>query len=361
MAKYARNWPVAGAIPMHSSNPEPFTWDELQQLTGEDLNRTIQTTSLNYESTQGNPSVREQLSKLLYKNCQSNHVALVSGAQEGIFVVINSLLNAGDEIVTFTPCFEPLATVAHAIGAKVNTIALNEKDHWSIPWDIVEQTITTKTQLVVINFPHNPTGKNISQSELERLVKLCEKNDCWLFSDEVFRGLEHDDNPLPAVADIYLKGISMGVMSKSMALPGIRLGWLVTQNPELIQKWLNIKNHLSICQSSLDAQVTNTLLPHAHKLLQRNLTLVNQNKALVHTLVRNHANYDLSQSNGSATVFVQLKQDIQAEQHCLNLLKTHKVYLLPNLAFMTQISGFRLTLGKKNAESLYQLIFKPTD
>ncbi len=357
MASYSLNWPIAGATAMHSSNPEPFTWDELQQLTQLDLKQSLLQAPLNYESNQGSITVREALSEKLYKQCQPHHIALTSGAQEGIYVLTNSLLEAGDEVVTFTPCFEPLVTVARSLGAKVKTVALDAKDNWSIPWPKFEQAITTKTKLVIINFPHNPTGTSISNSDLQHIINLCDQYGCWLFSDEVFRGLEHEGSPLPAVADCYDKGVSMGVMSKSMALPGVRLGWLVTQNPRLLQNWLSIKAYLSICQSSLDAQLTAQLIPHSEKLLKRNRDIIMTNKASVYGMTNNNPEFHLSESKGAGTVFVELKSFKSAENFCIEVLKKHRIFIIPSAAFVTDFSGFRLTLGQRNALKFYQSIF----
>lgn len=360
MATYSQLWPTDSAIHMHSSNPEPFSWQELQTLTHIDLNQIISQTPFGYESTQGNWALREQLTAHHYPSIELKNLALTAGAQEGIFIVINSLLSAGDEVITFTPCFEPLVSVAQATGAKVNTIELNQEDNWSIPWDVFDTAINAQTKLVIINFPHNPTGSSINRVELERLIAGCEKHGIWLFSDEVFRGLEHDDQPpLPTAVEQYEKGISMGVMSKSMALPGIRLGWLAAQDLELVHRWLEIKSHLSICQSSLDTSLTTALLPYTGKILQRNIDIIAENKLILEQTLSDHPEFKVNLPKGSATAFVELINQ-PAETFCLKLLNEKLLFVMPNPAFMTDISGFRMTLGKRQAEQHYQNIFNLT-
>jgi len=354
MAGYNQQWPTSTAIAMHSSNPEPFDWQELENLTQLDLCRTLSQTLLSYESTQGNSLLRAQLTQIHYPTTSAKNLVLTSGAQEGIFLVINSLIKAGDEVLTFTPCFEPLVTVAQEAGAKVNTIALNPNDNWSIPWDEFEANINKNTQLVIINFPHNPTGSSINKTDFKRLISNCEKYGAWLFSDEVFRGLEHDNQAkLPAAVEKYDKGISMGVMSKSMALPGIRLGWLATRNMELLQRWLQIKSHLSICQSSLDVNLTNALLPFTEKIWQRNIDIITTNKSYLKKLLHDNAHFKFTPPKGSATAFIELVNQ-KADVFCLQLLTETNLFIMPNSVFLTPVDGFRLTLGKVQAEHFYE-------
>ncbi len=356
MASYSQNWPTNTATILHSSNPEPFNWHELTALTQLDLKQIIKDCPMAYESTQGNPQLREQLIPAYLPTLKTNDLVLTSGAQEGIFLVFNSLLEAGDEVLTFTPCFEPLVSVAQEAGANVSLLELN-RDNWSIPWQSLADAINERTKMLVINFPHNPTGSCITPNELERLVSLCEKHGIWIFSDEVFRGLEHSEQPrLQSVAERYTKSVSMGVMSKSMALPGIRLGWLATQDSQLIQRCLEIKSHLSICQSSLDAHLTTHLLPFTEQLLERNLSIIETNKNMVKHLLSKHTKFKCSFPQGSATAFIEL-MDHAAEDFCNKLLQEKNIFVMPSPAFLTGHSGFRLTLGKRQAEPLYQTIF----
>ncbi len=358
MAAYSQQANCSTAINLHSSNPEPFSWSELAALTQLDLGQIITQSSFNYESTQGNVALREQLAQQLYPSTSAANLVLTSGAQEGIFLVINSLIQAGDEVVTFSPCFEPLVSVAQAAGAQVSSIPLNPQDNWSIPWATLEASITAKTKLLIINFPHNPTGCSIQATELTRLIACCEKHGVWLFSDEVFRGLEHDkQDTLAAVVEQYKRGISMGVMSKSMALPGIRVGWLVCRDQNLLQQWLTIKSHLSICQSSTDAQLTTALIPFTHAILQRNTNIINTNKTLLNHMLDGHPNFKFSLPTGSATAFIELKYQT-GEAFYLQTLQEKQLFVMPNPAFMTAVNGFRLTLGKRQAEQHYQTIFR---
>ncbi len=357
MAEFSHLWSAQSAVNMHSSNPEPFSWDELSTLTQLDLSTLLSQSSFSYESTQGCIKVREGLAEHCYQNTHVDQITLTSGAQEGLFVLMNSLLTVGDEVISLTPCFEPLIHIAQSLGAEVNSLALDADDNWAIPWQQLEQMVTPKTKLLVINFPHNPTGKHITQAELDRLINLCDQAGCWLLSDEVFRGLEHDPSmQLPAVVDVYAQGISMGVMSKATALPGIRVGWLAMQDKNLLDRCLTVKSHLSICQSSLDARMCELLLPFSQKIHHRSVAVINHNKTLVADMLNGHTGLSFNESHGSATAFIKLLH-MDALEFCQNMVKLNGIFVMPNQAFLTDQPGFRMTLGKKQSTEFFATIF----
>jgi len=347
MAQFSHQWPAGSLQNLHSSNPQPFDWQELEALIDTDLSDQLNSTPLAYESTQGDKTLRELISHQYYSDRSPDEIAMTSGAQEGLFLVMNALLTTGDHAITFTPCFEPLVTVAKNTGAEVTTLSLLADQNWSINWQQLENSFRNNTRLLIINFPHNPTGCHINQAELQRLIQLCEQHNCWLLSDEVFRGLEHQpEDRLPAASDLYPKAISLGVMSKAHALPGIRLGWLCTQNMVLIQKLLTIKSHLSICQSSLDAHICKAIIPHSQKIWQRNLAIIKQNKTQLQSSIKNHPTFHWQKPKASATCFIQLKNQ-SAMAFTTRMADEHQWLLMPNDMFLSQHQGFRLSLGIK--------------
>lgn len=342
---------------IHSSNPQPWDWAELSNMVEVDLGAWLTQAPLHYESTQGHEVVRDMLVQQLYPSLKPADVVLTAGAQEGIFLVMQSVLNPGDEVITFTPCFEPLVQMAKDAGARVTTLPLNPDNGWQIDWPALQSAISAATQMLIINFPHNPTGTQLSQNELARLVSLCEQHGCWLFADEVFRGLEHEGTArLSSAAEQYDRAISMGVASKALALPGVRVGWLACQNPSLIQQLMTVKSHLSICQSSLDAQLCQAILPHTTQLWQRNVSIIESNKAQLHELLQYHPHFHWQRPAASATAFIQYRGanltrllDRWAEQWGL--------VVLPNEVFLTDVAGFRLALGQTDAAAAYERLF----
>ena len=134
------------------------------------------------------------------------------------------LLCSEDHLIVPVPNYQSAESVAEDI-CEVTGIGLNFENGWCLDIQEVEDSIKSNTKIISINYPHNPDGMILSRDDLFSLIEICRSNGLILFSDEVFRGIELDDKDrLPQVADIYEKGISLGVMSKAYGLPGLRIG-----------------------------------------------------------------------------------------------------------------------------------------
>ena len=144
---------------------------------------------------------------------------------------MGALLSPGDRVVAMTPCYQSLTEIARSRGCDVVAWEphLPAGGAPRFPIETLEEALSARpTRLVVCNLPHNPTGALLSHTEFEALVSLCRRHGCYLFVDEMYRGLEHGGSQaqLPAAVDAYPeRGISLGGLSKSYGLPGLRIGW----------------------------------------------------------------------------------------------------------------------------------------
>jgi len=144
--------------------------------------------------------------------------------------------------------------------------------------------------MLVINFPHNPTGHTLTRAELDALIGLARKHGLYLFSDEMYRLLEYDPGMrLPAVCDLYEKGISLSGLSKSFALPGLRIGWLATQENALMQSWLAFKDYTTICNSAPGEILAIIALQNKEQIIRRNLDIIQENIASAEQFFARHA------------------------------------------------------------------------
>ena len=144
--------------------------------------------------------------------------------------------------------------------------------------------------MLYLNQPHNPTGTLMERATFEAVAELADEHELVLFSDEVYRELEHDpETRLPAACDLLTGGASLGSISKSYGLPGLRLGWLVTRDPALRERLLRLKDYTTICSSAPSEMLTALGLRHRERLLERNLTLVARNLTLLDAFLERHA------------------------------------------------------------------------
>ncbi|MBL4773142.1 MAG: pyridoxal phosphate-dependent aminotransferase, partial [Alcanivoracaceae bacterium] len=205
-------------------------------------------------------------------------------------------------------------------------------------------------RLFIINFPHNPTGATLTKFDLKRIVVLCKKYNVWLLSDEVFRGLEHNvEQQLPAVADLYVKGISIGVISKAFAIPGIRVGWLVCKSKWLRTKVSDIKGYLSICNSQVDELLAATILKHKQKLLKRNLQLILKNKKLLMNVKSiSGVDVDIVIPNTGCCIFAILNGNgavIDSDILVKDIARVSNYLLYPSGLFKTDVNAIRIGFG----------------
>jgi arginine:pyruvate transaminase len=198
-----------------------------------------------YAPTIGFPAVREAIAaRVAHRTgqlCTADNVAVVPGAQGGVFSAVQCLAGPGDEIVVAEPIYATYEAVIGASGAQMITFPLRPDTGFHPDLDALARAITPKTRVVWINSPHNPTGAVFTHAEIERIAGLCREHDLWLLSDEVYEDLAFARPhigawSLPGMAD---RTVVVSSLSKSHALPAFRLGWMVGP-PELIRHVSNL-------------------------------------------------------------------------------------------------------------------------
>ena len=132
----------------------------------------------------------------------------------------------------------------------------------------LQSLVQPNTRAIYINTPHNPTGLVMPLEVLEQVLALAAKQGIYVFCDEVYRELEHDSaTRLPAACDLYDRALSLGSMSKTYGLPGLRLGWLASRDREILKKCTDLKYYTTICSSAPSEFLTDLALRHREKCL----------------------------------------------------------------------------------------------
>ena len=161
----------------------------------------------------------------------AEEVVVTSCAEEGIFLLYHALLRPGDHVIVETPCYESALQVARSTGAEVSQWRRRYEDGWAHDLDALAGLIRPATRLLYLNQPHNPTGTLMARPVFEQVIGLARAHGLVVFSDEVYRELEHDPaRRLPAACDEYERAVSLGSISKSYGLPGLRIGWIAARN-----------------------------------------------------------------------------------------------------------------------------------
>ncbi len=236
---------------------------------------------LGYTEAPGAPYLREEIARI-YSAIAPEQVLVFAGAEEAIFWYLNATLQAGDHAIIQTPCYQSHLEVARATGAEVTEWPLHFENGWAMELDGLEKNIRPNTRLIVLTTPNNPTGAHLSHAGQQAMVELARSRGIRLFFDEVYRELEHaPQHRLPAVCDLYNRATSLGVMSKSYGLPGLRIGWIATRDGEIFARLQELKDYTSLCNSAPSEFLAALALRNRGKLLERNLAIVRHNIELL--------------------------------------------------------------------------------
>ncbi|MFI5038557.1 MAG: aminotransferase class I/II-fold pyridoxal phosphate-dependent enzyme [Solirubrobacterales bacterium] len=242
-----------------------------------------------YTESLGAPELRKAIAGL-YERTGPEDVAVATSAEEGILLVHHALLKPGDHAIVETPCYESAIALARSTGADVSPWQRRFDNGWRHDLDELERLMTPRTRVLYINQPHNPTGTLMPQATFERVVELARERDVVLFCDEVYRELEHDSAArLEAACDCYERAVSLGSISKTYGLPGLRIGWLACRDPEIRQALVTLKDYTTICASAPSELLVALALRHRERLVARNLEIVARNLPLLDEFFARHA------------------------------------------------------------------------
>ncbi len=222
------------------AEPEAFIGFSLSESPnlGEFLNEMDPALPLdwNQKSFRGLPALRSHVLDRadLSGFCQPDDVLITAGAAEANYLAIMQLVQPGDEVVTERPGWPQVGVLTDAIGAELKVVDRDESSGWSLPLDAVEDAVTQRTRLIFLTNPNNPTGRLMTKDQLERLVQIADRVGAWLVVDEVYAGLEWEGSRAPSIAGMYPRGITTGSVSKALGLQGLRTGWMICRDPDLI-------------------------------------------------------------------------------------------------------------------------------
>lgn len=177
--------------------------------------------------------------------CGLDDVLITAGAAEANYLAIMQLLQPGDEIVVETPGWPQAAVLARAVGATIVEVRREEADGWQLPLDALAEAVTAKTRMIFLSNPNNPTGQLLGHDELSAVVAIAERVGAWLLVDEVYAGLEWQGPRAPSVAGLYARGITTGSVSKALGLQGLRTGWLICRDPQLVMDAVILRENSS--------------------------------------------------------------------------------------------------------------------
>lgn len=333
---------------LSASDVEPMRMSEVLELADADARARWDALTLGYTESAGLPALREEIAKG-YARVPAEGIIVLSGAEEGILLAMLATVSSGQHAVVVVPAYQSLHAIPRALGASVTMVPLRHDLGWTLDPEEIEKAITRHTRLIAINFPHNPTGSHIRRDVLDRVAALAAEAGAVLLSDEVYRGLEYDPGDLlPCAADLGDRAVSLGVMSKAFALPGLRIGWLASRDPAWLARVGKLRDYTTICGSAPSEILALIALRARERVLARSRAIVSANVATATTVLQSLADaVEWVPPRAGSVAFPRLLRG-SVDALSRRLTEHASVLLVPGAMFGADPPHFRLGLGRRD-------------
>jgi aspartate/methionine/tyrosine aminotransferase len=348
LERYFARWEFAVEHILCASDVQGYPMAELLALADDETRAMWDGLTLGYAESTGHPLLRREIAAL-YDGLEPDEVLVFAGAEEGIFCLANTLLGPGTHAIVTWPGYQSLYEIARAVGADVTLHELREDAGWALDLDLLRQQVRPTTKLIVVNAPHNPTGMLPDRATFDGLVALAEETGAHLLLDEVYRHLEFDEaDRLPAAADSTGRGISLGVMSKSFAMAGLRIGWLATHDRDLLARCASFKDYTTICAAAPSEILALIGLRARDHVLARSRGIVAANMARLDDFFADYADrFSWVRPRAGSIGFPRLTvPGVGIDDWASGLVEAEGVLLLPGSQFGFGGNHFRLGFGR---------------
>ena len=355
LERYFARYEFSVKYQLSSSDCDGLLQSDLVGMADQETGKLWQDLALGYTESLGHPLLREEISKL-YQGISAED-CLVIVPEEGIFIALNSILHKGDHVICTFPGYQSLYEIAQGLGCEVTRWEPEEQNGWRFDPDFLKKNIKPNTKLVIVNFPHNPTGYYPPLEDYEKIIDLARENDLYLFSDEMYRFLEYGAaESLPSACEVYEKAISLFGMSKTFGMAGARLGWLVTKDADLYAKMAAFKDYTTICGSAPSEILSIIALRSKEKIIDRHLARIKRNLALLDAFFEEfNDRFAWVRPKAGTIAFPRLKGPLNASDFCQKVVQEAEIMLLPSTVFDYGDQHFRLGFGRENMPEVLEI------
>ena len=281
MERMQSTWENLVEMDMSESGIRPVTLRELGAM-GLRLDDLLDM-PLGYSQSNGTIALREELTRS-YPGASVDQVEVTNGTSEANYLLALALLREGDEVAFEIPNYMQYGGVSQSLGATVNYFRLRIDQDWEPDWEEFERAVNSKTRLVYVSNPNNPSGSVLSQAAMQRLVRRCEQMDAWLLADEVYLGAEIARPRTPSFWGMSDRVIVTSGLSKAYGIPGVRIGWIVGPAAVVAQCWSQ-HDYITIGPNKISDAVARIavrpenrekLYSRTREILQHNLPIVRE-------------------------------------------------------------------------------------
>ncbi len=331
LEEWMRKYYFQVEIDIGSSGVQDFSLAEIRRLLGlkvEELDALV----FHDSQTLGGEGVREALADR-WTGGKVERVMVPHGSTEANFLIMTALLEPGDEVVVLDPLYQQLYAIAKAKGCSLKRWRLRIEDGFRPSMEDLQLLITPETRMIVVNFPHNPTGVTLTREEQQALIRRAAEVGAYLVWDGAFTELTYETSPLPDPGLEYERAISMGTLSKAYGLPGLRLGWCLAA-PDVLDRFVHLRDYTLLHLSPLTELIAERVIRHADLLVGLRLTSARANRDLLSRWME--ASRELVEwvpPMGGVCCFPRIIPAIDVADFCERLAQKFRVLLVPGQCF----------------------------
>ena len=306
---------------------------EMAGLDVEEYMMGLADTRLTYSHIGGSPELLNGIASLYSDVIKPEHIIPMHGAIGANYHILMTLINPSDNMISVMPTYQQHYSIPESIGAEVRILNLNLENHFLPDIDKLKELVDENTRVITMNSPNNPSGSLIPKDVMEQVIEVAKTVDAYVLCDEVYRGISEDGSYMYSVADLYEKGISVGSMSKSWSMAGVRLGWIVTRDMDLIHRCHERRDYDTISCAVIDDKLAALALANKDKIIERNREILNTNRKILDDWVNATPEVYYQKPVAGTTALVYYKKNMPSRELCDRLIKETGVLFTPGECF----------------------------
>ncbi|MDP2983079.1 MAG: aminotransferase class I/II-fold pyridoxal phosphate-dependent enzyme [Candidatus Latescibacter sp.] len=296
--------------------------------------------------TRGSGRLRRAILSTYHQKIGFEQITVTTGTSEALFILFNLLLNRRSRAVVPLPSFQALYEVPRALGAELRFYLLRAESGFLPDPDEICRMIDDRTGVVVINTPHNPSGRLFPKDAAETVIRKAAFHGATVISDEHYRFLPlNGESPLRTLARPDENVIAAGSLTKCFGVIGLRVGWIAAPE-KLIAKVRDFRDYLTHTLSPVSDFLAAAALEHVSAFIEPNRETLRRNLAALEGMVKETDGISLILPEAGAVAFPAFKQGISSDVFARGLMEKHGVFVLPGSTFETE-SHFRINLGQE--------------
>jgi len=289
-------------------------------------------------------AIAEKYTKQFNRSFSKQNVMISAGGVEGIMMSLMAIINPGDEVILPNPAYTCYEGQIKLLGGIVKRVPLKEEFHFRLQPDALEAAITPKTKAIILNYPTNPVGAVLEKADAEKLAKVIIKHDLYVISDEVYESILFDNRTHYSIAQVpgmENRVLVVNSFSKTYAMTGWRLGYIISSNEEIMSSISTMQQPLIACLPVFVMKAGVEALTNSQNEVMKMQQQYEKRRNLIYTELCKVPNFKVFKTEGSFCIFINIKEwNIPSEEMAMNLLKYAKVLTVSGAAFGSEGEGY---------------------